>query len=315
MKIEIITILKAKCPICNHMFEQWYCPSCGLPISTTDRRRPEYNHFEDIQLCSECNTSNPYGAKFCRSCGKSMSSQAKDRNGHGWVDLGLSVLWSTEAVDGYYYWMDTVNILEHNTCESVASSNYRQEDDLEHRILAGKDTATYKWGHKWRMPAKEEFKELIEKCSLELEQIRFTNRYHQDKTTIKALKVTGPNGNYIYLPALGEARGLYTGKWYCRTWHPRIHYTGFKYWCSTKEINNDNTQTYVFNPRILGLSSGMSETLKEKILESHRLLFRSSTPIDERMKLFMHTEHIYKSGNYDAYVVRPVADKKWKGKL
>ena len=315
MTIEIITI-KAKCPICNHMFEQWYCPSCGLPISTTDRRRPEYNHFEDIQLCSECNTSNPYGAKFCRSCGKSMSSQAKDRNGHGWVDLGLSVLWSTEAVDGYYYWMDIVNIMGHNICGKIGY-NYRQEDDLEQRILAGKDTAAYKWGHKWRMPTKEEFQELIEKCSWELVMIPSTNKHHLDETTLKALKVTGPNGNHIYLPALGEASGSYTPDWTYRTWHPKIINTGFKYWCSTKEINNDNThtQTYVFKPRIIGLSSDMSETLKEKILESHRLLFRSSTPIDKRLKLFMHTEYIYKSRNYRAYVVRPVADKKWKGKL
>lgn len=313
MTIEII-LRKAKCPICNHMFEQWYCPSCGLPISTTDRRRPEYNHFENYQLCSECNTSNPYGAKFCRSCGKSMSSQAKDRNGHGWVDLGLSVLWSTEAVDGYYYWMDIVNIMEHNICGKIGY-NYRQEDDLEKRILAGKDTAAYKWGHKWRMPTKEEFQELIEKCSWELVMIPSTNKHHLDKTTLKALKVTGPNGNHIYLPALGEANGSYIPDWTYRTWHPKISNTGFKYWSSTKEINNDNTQTYVFKPRIIGLSSDMSETLKEKILESHRLLFRSSTPIDERLKLFMHTEYIYKSGNYRAYVVRPVADKKWKGKL
>lgn len=296
------------------MFEQWYCPSCGLPISTTDRRRPEYNHFENYQLCSECNTSNPYGAKFCRSCGKSMSSQAKDRNGHGWVDLGLSVLWSTEAVDGYYYWMDIVNIMEHNICGKIGY-NYRQEDDLEKRILAGKDTAAYKWGHKWRMPTKEEFQELIEKCSWELVMIPSTNKHHLDETTLKALKVTGPNGNHIYLPALGEASGSYTPDWTYRTWHPKISNTGFRYWSSTKEINNDNTQTYVFKPRIIGLSSDMSETLKEKILESHRLLFRSSTPIDERLKLFMHTEYIYKSGNYRAYVVRPVADKKWKGKL
>lgn len=296
------------------MFEQWYCPSCGLPISTTDRRRPEYKHFENYQLCSECNTSNPYGAKFCRSCGKSMSSQAKDRNGHGWVDLGLSVLWSTEAVDGYYYWMDIVNIIEHNICGKIGY-NYRQEDDLEKRILAGKDTATYKWGHKWRMPTKEEFQELIEKCSWELVMIPSTNKHHLDETTLKALKVTGPNGNHIYLPALGEASGSYTPDWTYRTWHPKIRNTGFRYWSSTKEINNDNTQTYVFKPLIIGLSSDMSEILKEKILESHRLLFRSSTPIDERLKLFMHTEYIYKSGNYRAYVVRPVADKKWKGKL
>lgn len=314
MKIEIITILKAKCPICNHMFEQWYCPSCGLPISTTDRRRPEYNHFEDIQLCGECNTTNPYEAKFCRKCGKDMSLQAKDSHGHGWVDLGLSVLWSTEAVDGYYYWMDIVNILEHNICGKIGF-NYRQEDDLKKRILAGKDTATCKWGHKWRMPTKDEFQELIEECSWKLEMIPFTNRHYLEETTIKALKVTGPNGNHIYLPALGKASGSYTPDWSFMTWHPEIHYTGFKYWSSTKEINNNQTYAYFFCPRIFGIQPDMPETFKKKIIERQRLLFSSSTPIDERMRLFMSTEFISKSEHCDAYVVRPVADKKWKGKL
>ena len=244
-----------------------------------------------------------------------MSSQAKDRNGHGWVDLGLSVLWSTESVDGYYYWMDTVNILEHNICGKIGH-NYKQEDDFKNRILAGKDTATYKWGYKWRMPTNDDFKELIEKCSWELDMIPNKN-YHSEKTTIKALKVTGPNGNHIYLPALGEASGSYTPDWSFLTWHPKISLYGgsFKYWSSTKEINDNQTHAYVFCPRILGVQSDMPESLKGKRQERQRLLFSSSTPIDERMRLFMKTEYISKSNHYSAYAIRPVADKKWQGKL
>lgn len=316
----IRTILESKCPICNRTFKEWYCPSCGLPISIKERRRPENKHSENFQLCAKCDTQNPFGAKFCRSCGVDISLQAKDRNGHGWVDLGLSILWSTEAINGYYYWMDTVDISAHSFCGKVGL-NYRQEDDLNKRILAGKDTATYEWGNKWRMPTYDDFKELIEKCSWELDivpHVTHINNYPETKT-IKAFKVTGPNGNYIHLPALGYATGHYSSVWNCNLleWHPEQNLYGvcFNYWSSTKELKEKHTtHAYVFCPRIHSIQPDTSETLKEKILERHRQLFSPSTPIDERMKQFMKTEYVSQR-HYKAYVVRPVADKKWQGKL
>ena len=177
MTITEIPVLKAKCPVCNHLFKQWYCPTCGLPISTTDRRRPEYNHFKNYQLCSECNTPNPYEARFCRSCGKSMSSQAKDRKGHGWVDLGLSVLWSNEIMAKTYQWMSSADIFI--------------DDDPLMYTGNGKDAASEVWGHKWRTPTKDEFEELFTKCRWERCIDPISKQY--------ALKATGPNGNSITL--------------------------------------------------------------------------------------------------------------------
>lgn len=327
----IITLSKVLCPFCKNRFTGRYCPSCGLPKRSSKFEvdkygylckddsyhfRPEFTSFEKFQLCIDCYTANPSDAKYCKNCGKDISSQAGDRNGHGWVDLGLSVLWSTESIDGYYYWMDNINIMLHNICGKVGF-NYRKEDDLKNRTIAGKDTATDKWGYKWRMPTKDDFRELIQKCSWDLVRIPYKGhnyKSHNDEvTTIKAFKVTGPNGNHIYLPALGEASGSYTPDRTFMTWHPYNESYGvlFRYWSSTKEMN----KVYVFCPKIIGIQADMKESLKEKILERQRLLLDSSMPIDERMNLFMQPEYVSESHHYEAYSVRPVADKKWLGKL
>lgn len=55
------------------------------------------------------------------------------------------------------------------------------------------DAATANWGAAWRIPTNEEIKELVDKCTWEFEG----NGY----------KVTGPNGNSIFLPAAGYRYG------------------------------------------------------------------------------------------------------------
>ena len=52
------------------------------------------------------------------------------------------------------------------------------------------DAATAQWGEEWRMPTKDEMLELITVCKLEKSVLN-------DK---KGLKITGPNGNSIFLP-------------------------------------------------------------------------------------------------------------------
>ena len=108
-KYELWTGIKAHCPICNRTFTGWYCPTCGLPKKNSKyalneygslyncdsyHLRPEFTSFEKFQLCSECYTANPSDAKYCKNCGKKITSWLS-KDAHGWVDLGLSVLWST----------------------------------------------------------------------------------------------------------------------------------------------------------------------------------------------------------------------------
>lgn len=56
------------------------------------------------------------------------------------------------------------------------------------------DVAHVKWGGDWRMPTKEQCQELVDKCKWTW----LTTKNHQ-----KGYKVTGPNGNSIFLPAAG----------------------------------------------------------------------------------------------------------------
>lgn len=55
------------------------------------------------------------------------------------------------------------------------------------------DVAHVKWGGKWRMPTKEEIKELKNMCITTWTSIG----------GVYGRKVTGPNGNFIFLPAAG----------------------------------------------------------------------------------------------------------------
>ena len=124
----------------------------------------------------------------------------KDRgrlNGHEWVDLGLSVLWATSNVGAsspsdygdYYAWGET-----------KTKSSYTDGNSKTHNVvmpdISGEpkyDAATANWGEGWRMPTKEELEELVDKCDWEWTSQSGRNGY----------KVTGPNGNSIFLPAAG----------------------------------------------------------------------------------------------------------------
>ena len=118
------------------------------------------------------------------------------------VDLGLSVLWadcnvggdSESPIGGLYGWADPTG--------EKASQNikdYLEFADGLHiktpRNISGTqyDIATAKWGQGWRMPSKQEWKELIEKCKWTKEKA-----FHVD-----GYRVEGPNGNSIFLPNTG----------------------------------------------------------------------------------------------------------------
>lgn len=132
----------------------------------------------------------------------------------GSVNLGLSVLWSktnlgagsdTEA--GYYFqWgvtepMPNGEIVEykyHHTETYTDEQGYTHTkdiwDDLGENISGTEyDAARTIWGDNWRMPTRAEARELIEKCVWEL----VTKDGHE------GYKVTGPNGNHIFIYLAG----------------------------------------------------------------------------------------------------------------
>lgn len=136
------------------------------------------------------------------------------------VDLGLSVKWANlnigakmpEAYGHYFAWGETL------AKENYGDNNYDVNPDkytfLGKEVLDLEDDAAHMiLGEPWRIPTKDEFKELIDKCSWE--------KTHQDG--VFGFKISGPNGNSIFLPAAGEK----TGK--------KLYYDGSQglYWSST----------------------------------------------------------------------------------
>lgn len=287
--------MDTKCPTCNQYIKGNYCPICGLPKvickwelilgnghgsgwHTVTHSRPELKKTDGYQWCNKCLTLNPCGAKYCRSCGKKM---------HEWVDLGLSVLWSTESMEGKYMWMD-----------DVAYPQDMNNPHLKDYQGNGVDVASKKWGDMWRMPTKEECEELIKKCTWERvvipvmidSRIRIhTNRHISAQT---AFKVTGPNGNHITIPTNSNHPFVYN-KLNCVGW----------LWTSTpKEERGDRAWAFIFGKNFPG------EFHDEKEINSLWL----STPMD---KTTFGSIYLFPTKKNSGWGIRPVADKKWKGKL
>ena len=225
-------MLQVKCPVCNKSFRSWYCPTCGLPKNNSSYEilddvpyscggnhfREEFPVNNNYQLCSKCYTPNPYHANFCRKCGRDITTQAIDIGGHEWVDLGLSVLWSTKSLEGLFRWNDN-NIFDHPYCGT-------SERDCNPNPVT--DIATYRWGNKWRTPTKAEFEELINKCYIENENIPYSNDC--------AVKFVGPNGNHILIPLVADIG-----------FHDRKLSLHYEYWTSTKGVDDKkNIRGYTY---------------------------------------------------------------------
>lgn len=117
------------------------------------------------------------------------------------VDLGLSVKWapynvganSPEEFGSYFAWGET----EEKEDYSRSTYLYYQNDsyiNIDSDISGTSyDAAVCQWGGGWRMPTMEELEELCNKCTWSWSSINGTSGY----------KVSGPNGNSIFLPAAG----------------------------------------------------------------------------------------------------------------
>lgn len=161
---------------------------------------------------------------------KSFASQAdKGINSHEWVDLGLpsKTKWATCNIGAYFpadygdhfVWGEIRPKLEYTKENSqtygktlgniAANSNY--------------DVATAIWGEDWKIPSKEQFEELVSKCTWTWVTIDNRNGY----------KIIGPNGKSIFMPAAGyryQRRILNNGD------------AGF-YW-SSMPIDDNNIKSY-----------------------------------------------------------------------
>ena len=89
--------------------------------------------------------------------------------GHDWVDLGLSVKWATTNV---------------GASKPEGYGTYYSYEEAQEML----------WTSPWRTPSRAELEELRDKCTW-----KWTTQ-----NGVKGYKVTGPNGNSIFLPAAGD---------------------------------------------------------------------------------------------------------------
>lgn len=129
------------------------------------------------------------------------------------VDLGLSVKWAScnigaskpEEYGNYYAWGETetkstYNLYTYKWCNGTnnsltkynTSSSYGTVDNKT-KLENSDDVARVKLGGKWRMPTDAEWTELRNKCTW-----TWTTQ-----NGVNGRRVTGPNGNSIFLPAAG----------------------------------------------------------------------------------------------------------------
>lgn len=140
------------------------------------------------------------------SCSDDDDNDKDNLRGYEAVDLGLSVKWAAcnvgadmpQGFGGYYSWGETEE-KEAYTLDSYVDPN-PQGNAMD---ISGTeyDVAHVKWGGSWRMPTYDEFSELIRSCTWEWVIM---------EGDVAGYKVTGPNGNSIFLPAAGH-KSLYHG--------------------------------------------------------------------------------------------------------
>ena len=132
------------------------------------------------------------------------------------VDLGLSVKWACcnvgatkpEEYGGYYAWGETEEKSDYSWetykwCRRCVRpyghtmTKYYGHVDNKTVLDPEDDVAHVKWGGSWRMPMLEEQKELLDKCTWKRTELNGVNGW----------RVTGPNGNSIFLPTAGHRYG------------------------------------------------------------------------------------------------------------
>ena len=141
-------------------------------------------------------------------------------DGYEYVDLGLpsGLLWATynvgatspEGCGSYFAWGETTSKSRYvwatyqycNGSDDTQTKYCNKENwgdggytDALTTLEAGDDAAAVNWGGRWRMPTKDEWQELIDKCTWTWTSQRGVPGY---KVTSKA------NGNALFLPAVGH---------------------------------------------------------------------------------------------------------------
>lgn len=150
-------------------------------------------------LWATCNV----GAENPEDCGDYFAwGETKSKNSYKW---GSYKFYKSGKVDDWYPEKTDITFTKYTNSDDKLLLDYSD------------DAATANWGKNWRMPTDVEFNELIEKCKLE----------SIENDSLKGLKITGPNGHWIFLPKAGY-----------QTWHGAVDVGNkCKYWSCTRDFD------------------------------------------------------------------------------
>ena len=184
----------------------------GLEIQVGSNRDGEYSYslsnLKDnttYYYCAYLSVDGQYTYGDVRSF---TTEKKKDEITPGqMVDLGLSVKWAgwnvgasrPEEYGGYYAWGE----LHEKSDYDLDTYQYYDQEKWENIFIGDDisgtqyDVARAQWGGRWRMPTLAECQELVDKCT-------WTWTTYNG---VEGQKVTGPNGNSIFLPAAGYRYG------------------------------------------------------------------------------------------------------------
>ena len=220
-------------------FIGWFIGDAETPVSTD----AEYTFVveEDITLTAQFERRKTY------------------IDGYEYVDLGLpsGLKWATcnvgasapEGYGGYYAWGETEEKSKYSwstykwcngiddTLTKYCTDSFFGTVDNKTVLDPEDDVAHVKWGGTWRMPTIEEQKELLNNCTCTWTTQNEVNGY----------KVTGPNGNSIFLPAAGfrDGTGTYDRGRYGFYWSSSLtsHYSPYAC-CLDFDRVNYSSDTY-----------------------------------------------------------------------
>ena len=171
--------------------------------------------------------------------------------GHAVVDLGLKVKWAYANLDlegknmesapyvendkALYGWADPTGKQHSESLDDYPAGVNWPPNNISGTNL---DIVKMNWGGEWRLPTDEEMRELMTECTWTWETVNEAHGY----------RVTGPNGNSIFLPASGfrygeqaDAKGV-----------------SGNYWSGTLSTDNNNSgRSISFNSVIKGTGYSM----------------------------------------------------------
>lgn len=199
-------------------------------------------HIYEIWLNGDKIYETTFEVKKSRESVSNLTNPTETRQNYEYVDLGLSVLWATCNIGAenpyergaFFSWgeVETKSVFSHD--------NYKYNDmnvrDIGKNISGTSyDAATQIWGNNWRIPTLKEMRELINHCTWEKTIVHGCNGY----------RITGKNGNSIFMPAtgfdLGPGYGI-IGKDACKYWTATLsdEYDFNAYCLSYNKIDDPN---------------------------------------------------------------------------